>query len=351
VEDNTGFRLGAGITKSWWWNFNDPASDLNTLHSLDPDVNSPSIDLAQFSLMRESKDWMPGMGLKVDVGRIARRIKADWDGSGSIWQGSFERGKDIEVQDAYLDWSVPEGNGPLSGLTLKGGKFVTLLGAEVIEPWANYNYSRSFLFGYAIPFTHTGGLITYPFTDKLSATGGVVVGWDNVQDNNNVPSGIGNITYVFNDMFTLSANGIVGAEQTSRDSPKREVGDLVGTIKPTDKFTIVLNYDYGHESDVTARSRPATWQGFAAVFNYDWTCRFSTAVRGEWFEDAKGVRTGTKQDLWETTATLKYLITQHLFGQIEYRHDGSDKDVFEERKTSVIKSQDIIGFAFTYLFE
>ena len=54
------------------------------------------------------------------------------------------------VQEAYLTWTVPDTSPALKGLSLKGGKFVTLLGAEVIEPWSNYNYSRSFLFSFAI---------------------------------------------------------------------------------------------------------------------------------------------------------------------------------------------------------
>ena len=36
------------------------------------------------------------------------------------------------------------------------GKFVTPIGAEVIESQDNWNYTRSMLFGYAIPFYHTG---------------------------------------------------------------------------------------------------------------------------------------------------------------------------------------------------
>ena len=36
------------------------------------------------------------------------------------------------------------------------GKFVTPIGAEVIESQDNWNYTRSILFGYAIPFYHLG---------------------------------------------------------------------------------------------------------------------------------------------------------------------------------------------------
>jgi len=38
-----------------------------------------------------------------------------------------------DVQDLYLTWTVPEDSPALKGLTFKGGKFVTLLGAEVID--------------------------------------------------------------------------------------------------------------------------------------------------------------------------------------------------------------------------
>jgi hypothetical protein len=48
---------------------------------------------------------------------------------------------------------------------VKGGKFVTLLGYEVIEAPNNLNFSRSFLFSLAIPLTHVGALVTYPVFD------------------------------------------------------------------------------------------------------------------------------------------------------------------------------------------
>src|SRR5436309_1397363 len=76
---------------------------------------------------------------------------------------------DVEVQEVYAlyapDWA--------GGWQVKAGKFVTLLGSEVIEAPSNFNYSRSFLFGFAIPFTHTGVLFTPPLGDKFAATVGV----------------------------------------------------------------------------------------------------------------------------------------------------------------------------------
>ncbi len=352
LEDETKIHVGAGIVKNFLYSFNDPNSDLLTLHSLDPDHEGGEFDFAQLSASRPSEGWfIPGFGLKLGAGRAAKRYKADWNGNGSLAVGDTFEKNSFEVQEAYLTLTVPEGTPLLEGATLKGGKFVTLLGAEVIEPWANYNYSRSFLFGLAIPFTHTGGLLTVPLGDQLSATGGVITGWDNVGDNNRDPSGIGNLTWTPTDMITLGINGIYGSEQTSTTGSKRGIVDLVGTIKPTDKLTLILNYDWAREERAAGSSTPAYWQGFALVANYAFTDRVSSAFRGEWFEDTNGVRTGTSQTLWELTLTGKYLITQHLYGQLEYRYDQSGKDVFEERtQTNAEHNASILGIALTYVW-
>ncbi len=361
IEDATKIHFGLGFTEAYTWDFNNPKSgSLIAGHSLEHHNDGvPSI--AQLAASRPSEGWfIPGFGLKLDAGKVARDIKSDWDGDGAVDHGDRFETNDFDVEEAYLTWAVPDdGPSALKGLTFKGGKFVTLLGAEVIEPWSNYNYSRSFLFSLAIPFTHTGGLVTYPITDKLSVTGGAVEGWDKVSSNTNGWSGIGNITYTVNDMLTLAGNAIGGPEQTGKTGNKREVGDLVATIKPTSALTLLLNYDYGHEDHAALNGDSAFWQGFALVANYNVTDRASVAARGEWFEDHGGSRTGVMQTLYEGTITGKYLITQHLYGQVEYRHDESAKGDFfpkdsppvnNKPPTKFAEGQDILGFNVTYIF-
>ena len=77
----------------------------------------------------------------------------------------------FDLQEAYISARVPIGEGPV----IKVGKFVTLLGSEVIESPSNLNYSRGYLFTLAIPLTHTGVLASYSFTDWLSVQGGIVL--------------------------------------------------------------------------------------------------------------------------------------------------------------------------------
>ena len=143
IEDSTKIHVGAGFTwPTYFFDFNEPDSDLITLHPLDNDHASPEFNFGQLSLARPSEGWfVPGFGLKLDIGRTAKHIKADWNGNGAVARGDTFEKNHFEVQDAYVNWTVPDDSPALKGLTLKGGKFATLLGAEVIEPWANYNLS------------------------------------------------------------------------------------------------------------------------------------------------------------------------------------------------------------------
>jgi hypothetical protein len=353
-EDYSKIHIGAGIDTFWEWNFNDPSTGFNTLRSLDPDHAMANVNLAQIRINRPSDGWfIPGFGLTLDAGRIAKFIKSDWGGTPGVARGDTFEHSDTDAEEAYLTWAVPD-DGPsiLKGLSLKGGKFATLLGAEVIEPWANYNLSRSFLFGFAIPFTNTGVLASYPITDKLSVTMGPVAGWDKVTGLNGGWSFMGDITWVTTDQLTLAANWIWGPETKQLDN-KRTVVDLIATIKATDALTFVLNYDVGTEEAANVASglnNNATWQGFAAIANYNFTDRASAAARGEWFQDQGGSRTGLRQGLWEATLTGKYLITQHLYTRAEYRHDESSKQPFFADSNKLLAGQDTIGFEFGYVF-
>ena len=82
----------------------------------------------------------------------------------------------FDLQQAFASYIAPIG----SGLRFDVGKYVTHLGYELIEGYDGYNdnYSRWILFGYAIPFTHTGVKASYAFTSKVAGMVEVVNGWD-----------------------------------------------------------------------------------------------------------------------------------------------------------------------------
>ena len=186
-----------------------------------------------------------------------------------------------------------------SGLTLKAGKFVTLLGYEVIESPNNLNFSRGYLFGLAVPLTHTGGLASYTFTDWFNVTAGVVLGWDDSKNVNDRVSYTGQFAFTPVKDFTANLNWIAGPEQIDNNNHQRYVLDWVLNYTGFKNWTLGLNVDYGHEQKEafieslgTRKNTDATWWGWAGYVAYDWTESLRTAVRQEFFRDAAGARSG-----------------------------------------------------------
>jgi hypothetical protein len=340
-----GIEIGGGISTNYTYNFNDPDSRVNALRVFDSKHNSFDVDIIELNVQKNSEEL--GIGGRVDLNFLETAdIIAPFGTNGD---------DDIDVQQAYIYYIAPVG----TGLTLKGGKFVTPLGAEVIEPWDNWNFSRSFLFGFAIPFTHVGITGSYTFTDMISGTIGVVNGWDNVDDNNDGKTIVGNLTIGPWEWATLAINGIIGPEQLNEDDNWRGVLDLILTVKPepVPALTLMFNYDYGNESDipvfagdppVLAGTVDGTWQGLAAYAKYDLRDTCYVAARAEWFSDEDGVRTGTSQDLWEITLTGAHMLAQDLWVRLEYRHDDSDATPFQDGNSGS-DTQDTISTEVLYV--
>jgi hypothetical protein len=332
-----GIKLGGGIATSYQYNLNDPDSDITSLRSFDKDHNSFSLDLFQLQVSRAPGEDGVGFMTKVNFGKIAERMASDWDGDGTIGNVAEEQNS-VELQDAFITYNFPG----LPDLQIKAGKFVTPIGAEVIEPWANPNVSRSLAFSWAIPFTHTGATASYAFGSQASLMLGVVNGWDNVIDSNDGKSFLGSLAITPVEQFALLLNGMYGAEQPDRGDSKRGLFDVVATVKPVENFAVILNYDYGNESDLGVGNNHAEWNAFSGILSLDLPevlpVPIGFALRGEYFDDEDGTRLptpggagfGDNQNAWEVTTTFKVVLAEGLMFRTEYRYDAAKNSLYEK---------------------
>lgn len=232
----------------------------------------------------------------------------------------------FDVTQLYAQYAT----GPV---TLIGGKFVTLAGAEVIKSDGDVNYSRSILFGYAIPFTHTGVRATWKLSDALSLIGGVNQGWDAVEDPNSDKTVELGATYAPSKTVSLAASYYGGKELTA-NYPKsgingmRNLFDVVGTFNLTEQLALVLNYDYGDQENAAADGGKAKWEGVAGYLNYQLSPQWRASLRGEYFDDKDGYRTGVIQKWKEATFTVAYLPAKAWEIRGEVRADKSDQNAF-----------------------
>ena len=245
------------------------------------------------------------------------------------------------------------GSGPFS---IIAGKYVTNAGAEVIKSDADTNFSRSILFGYAIPFTHTGVRATYKFNDRVSVLGGVNQGWDAYKDTNSDKTLELGVLLNPSESVTLTGSLYSGRERVT-NYPKSEANgtrnlvDLVASFKISEQLTFIANYDYGSQAHGNVNGGDAKWQGLAAYLNYQFNDQWRLSLRGEYFDDKDGYRTGFTQKWKEATLTAAYLPTKNIEVRGEIRGDRSNKSTFlRSDGVTTSTTQRSAGLEFLYKF-
>ena len=315
------FQLNGFLSSSYSYNLNKPASGKNGYRVFDFDDNSFKIDVAELVFQKPASKAGEG-GFRIDM--------TTGSSIPPVVNPNKEAG-DIDFHQLYLSYIADIGN----GVRIDAGKFVTHLGYEVIEGYDGYNdnASRSFLFGYAIPYTNTGVRITYPFTKQLSMMVMAVNGWDNSIDNNKSKTVGAMVTYTPTDRITFNGCFSGGPELDSNNSINRLVYEFTTVIKLNDQLTIGADALCGQEIKYFIDGKDAIWYGAAGYIRYYLTENFSLAIRGEMFDDWSGTRTGIPQRLDEITFTPEYKLNKNIIVRGDIRYDQSDKVLFEKENT------------------
>src|SRR5882724_11035615 len=354
LEKALGIGISGFLDSAYNWSSNHPHNPANISGRIfNKDYNKVEFNNFNLTLDKPEKDWGVGFHLSGMFGREAELLRES-----TLWGKNFHKEPSAELFESYVTTTIPVGE----GLQFKGGLFVTLLGAEIISQPGSYNYNitNSFNFFYGIPFRHLGGVFTYPVIKTLSVTGGLVTGWDDPRDNNGSPSFLGGVNFTPSDTFAFASSIVASPEQTRNTNNQRTSWSNVATIKPMDPLTLVLEYTFGteHQASTPTGNRNAQWYNFAAVGSWDWTDRFSTALRGEAFVDEGASRTlgfaATKPiinvSLGEFTLTGTYKFTKMLLGRAEVRQDFANRPVFQRGSGNADANQTTMAVQMLYQF-
>ncbi len=340
-------EVTGSVDLNYHYNMNRPtttaaAAAANGYRLFDVNPNTFRVALVDLAIENNPTDWVT-FRTDLDFGQDAAIFHAAGLGAAT----------DIfDLQQAFMALKADVGN----GLTFKLGKFVTMHGAEVIEAAANRNASRSLLFNYAIPFTHTGILASYPFSDYVALDLGVVNGWNNVLDNNNGKSIHGMLTIKPIETVTWYLGGTFGPETGGNDRTIRSLLDTTVTYAPVEIWAFTLNYNLGRDAGIAgASSGAADWQGFAAYADWKTTDTYGFTLRGEYYDDdvgTLGLPTGATASgkLFEGTLTSHWYLTDGMDLRFEYRHDQGNNASFLKGNGTSKKFQDTLGTQLVYAF-
>ncbi len=297
-------------------NFNHPASQNNGLRNFDVKANQFSLNMAKLSMSHTADP----VGFQVDFGfgRAFDIIHAT-EQAPSIFRN---------IEQAFVSLKPKK----MKGFEVDFGQFVTSAGAEVIETNANWNYSRSLLFAWAIPYYHFGVRTSMPIGAHFTAGAALINGWNNVEDNNSGKTVMLSGTFTTK-KATWSNNYHVGPEKNSFDAAGlrqkgvRNLYDTTLLLTPSDKANFYINYDYGNDKRTTKGSD--TWSGIALAARFAPNSTWAIAPRFEYFSDKDGFTTGVAQKVKEFTLTGEYKMVEGLLARLEYRRDWSDEPFFD----------------------
>jgi hypothetical protein len=224
----------------------------------------------------------------------------------------------------------------------------------VIEGPANFNISRAFLFGLAVPFTHTGlraGIGTG--VESVSLTLGVNNGWDNEFDDSTGKTLEAQVGVKPMDTVEVLLTGYYGDDFTGfSNGDKRGLIDLVAKVKPMDGLDLVFNYDRGSQASAFGSGTgTALWHGYAIYANLALGDKHAAGARYEYFDDHDGFRTGGPVSARELTLTYACKMKENLEWRAELRHDEANQDAFEDEDAGTFTdSQNTIAVAAYYSF-
>ena len=295
------------------------------------------------------------------------------------------------LEQAYVSIRAPVGN----GWDFKVGKFVSILGYEVIERPANMNTTYGLLFQ-QMPLYYTGVLSSYKFDDYVDAKLGVVNGSNS--DNNttldpnvgdgcavlaalNITAPGGNANWSNNFQYSTQADNNTATGIYDSTTPQNtggtdpttggvvtQSGNLIvynswGNWAPKfadDKLLLafqgVIGNSTGSANCNTGFTQfpfgiNSTWYGAGAYAKYQFNDWFSLASRGEYLGSnnsgkfgAQGSNTTnanqgsnhvTGANWWEYTLTAGFNVIDNLLIRAEYRLDwGSNINANSESYVS-----------------
>ena len=362
---DAGFSITGYVEGGYTFDFSSPTGNVLDDRAFDTRHNSVLLDQVEFNVSRTVDYGKPidfGVELEQIYGTDSAFIHANGLSllsNGKI-AGPFAGTGTTSTIAPRAQYDPTQANFVISsnalgkGIAFEGGKFATLLGAELIDPYTsastNAFYSHSLIFVNE-PYTHTGALGILNFNEMFTFTGGITRGWDQAtEDTNGNIDFIGQAKAVVNEKTTVYLTGITGNEEP--DEPAGVIGhngyrtvlDSVGSYSASDQLTLSYNLMYAWEAQTGNAGNGGglgQWYAAAAYASYKQSDYLTFNARGEWFNDPDGaaptqfstIRRPNEYYEFTLGMTIHPLpnnaVLNNLFFRPEVRFDYADKAEFD----------------------
>lgn len=249
----------------------------------------------------------------------------------------------MAVKQLYISYQAT------SKLKFTAGSWATHVGYELVDAYANKNYSMSYMFSYG-PFFHTGFKAEYATSKKSVLMLGVANPTDFKVGTGSYKMVIGQFaTATKDDKLKLYLNYQGGKLD---DDTKLNQLDAVVTYAATSKLNIGLN---ATSQTITKKvsgkdDTKENWYGTALYLGYDINSTFSLNWRNELFSDKnKLTLAGIEGNVFASTLSANIKL-DNLTIIPEFRLDKATTNAFKNTAGDPTKSASVFLIAATYKF-
>lgn len=333
---NLGISLSGWLESGMTFNGDHPANGFNG----PVDMNDLDSEFQMNQLwMTLERPVTTGNGFDVG-GRIDLSYGTDWrwnvnNGLENRIDGLDDQTYGLMLPQFYLDAAYNE-------LKVDLGHFYSGFDFESVPAPANFFYSHSYCYTYAVPHELTGMNADYQLDGNWSVQGGVHRGWNQFEDVNHAIDFLGGIRWQSADRRTTVSYSLTDGPQDPAGQQNRFVYSLVVQEKLGPRSQYILVHDLGVEDNAPIAGRQAQWYGLNQYYVYSLSSTLAACLRAEWFRDQDGVIVdgpgtvpgvrawsggGFAGNFYEVTAGLNWRPCQNVIFRPEVRYDWYDGGV------------------------
>ncbi len=313
----------------------------NTYRIFDPYHDTLSLSLVELSLSKKLK--RSEIVVDLGAGQTVEILSPRDEVSKHLLQGY------INITPTFSEY-----------LTIQVGKMYTHLGYEVVKASENWNYSRSVLFGYAIPFWHVGAAFRYVLKPDVLQAGLFIYNENAGLYETNRSKSVGlqlqgtawddaRFTYNFLSGPEISSDGVTHV---------RTLHEGIWSQSITENWQAAVDVVFGQLSRARSNQRRnAQWLAWAAYLKWQ-KGAFYLSPRYEIYTDRSGatVETATTekpalpQRIITSTLTAGWEIEEGLEWKFEARHDRSSARLFNAHDQETRPTQSTLSTALVVKF-
>lgn len=206
-------------------------------------------------------------------------------------------------------------------LSVKVGKFFTLIGYEVVAATGNFFYSHAYTMVNSEPFTHTGALATYKMSDDVTLYSGYTMGWDSGFDDNG-DSFLGGLSLQLTDDINVTYATVLGRfnERLFGIAGAAERGymqSIVVNTSLTDKTSYIFQTDY-LDTEVAGGIQARDTFGINQYLIHQLNDCWAVGGRFEWYNVDTA---GDNIDIYNLTGGVNYRPHANVLVRPEIRWD------------------------------